>query len=547
MKMLKLFTVLLIIVPIFAFGNTIHINQNGTGSYYTIQAGIENANTGDTVLVYPGNYIEIVNFLGKDVVVASLFLTTQDTSYISRTIIDGNHEARTLVKFINDETVNAKLIGFTITNASPPKYKSDKQTSQGLGIYINRSSPVIESNHIVNNSYSNWYSNGGGICIENSSAKIINNIIRNNDMAQRGGGIYIYKCTNVLIDNNNIDDNSLTSGYGVAYGAGLYIDSSQHITIKNNTFSNNYNDFGYGGGIYIANSSNIKIINNGIYQNKSTGKSGGGIFAKKSSGIKIINNLLHNNHAGYYGGAIMCEDSEMLLANNTICFNRVEKYTSYGRGGGLSCSNSNPIVYNTILFFNTATAAGNQVFIDANSNPNFFYSNIEDGLAGFGFSEANTYDGLYENNIESDPQFTLSSKQPYNLKSSSACINAGSPDTTNLYIQETDFAGNIRIMQNTIDIGAYETLSINNIPYSYKSNNILIFPNPCSNQLTIRIPENQFQKGWAEVKNIQGNLVLKTPIEKQDDKINLSFLPKGIYTIKITSGTFIIAEKVVLY
>ena len=544
MKILKLFTSLLIIIPVFVYGDIIIVDQNGTGDYYTIQEGIDNANIGDTVLVYLGNYIEIVDFIGKDIVVASLFLTTQDTSYISQTIIDGNHENYQLVRFTNGETENAKLIGFTITNASEPSDKSDKWNSQGLGVYINGSSPVIESNHIINNSYNDWYYTGGGIVIENSSAKIIDNIINNNDMAYHGGGIYINNSINVHIENNSIDNNMVNSGYGVSFGAGIHIDSSHYITMSSNTICNNYNNFGYGSGIYISQSDHIKILNNNISENISQ-RNGGGIYITYSSDINIIGNLLYGNHAELFGGGIYCENSEILIANNTVCFNEAEN--PYSKGGGIYCLNSNPNIYNTILFSNTAVTSGNQVFLNANSDPNFFYSNIEGGISAFGLADTVVYNGLYENNIETEPQFMLLGNHPYSLHITSPCINAGNPDTIGLFIPEVDLAGNMRVVQDTIDIGAYENTLTNNITFSNKSGNILVFPNPATDKLTIRISENPFQKGWAIINDIKGNPVLKIQIENLLEEYDLSFLPRGIYIIKITNGKFIKTEKIILH
>ena len=546
MTALRYFTTLLVIIPVFLYGDIIIVDQNGTG-YSSIQEGINNANTGDTVLVYPGNYIEIVDFTGKDLVVASLFLTTQDTTYITQTIIDGNNENYRLVRFTNGESENARLIGFTITNASSGKAKKDdSRNSQGLGIYINGSSPVIENNYIINNSYSDWYYVGGGIVIENSSAKILNNIISNNDMAYHGGGIYINNSVNVLIENNSIDSNMVNSGYGVSFGAGIHIDSSYYITIRNNSICNNYNNFGYGGGIYLSRSDHIKILNNNISNNINR-RNGGGIYTISSSDISIIGNLLYNNHARSVGGGIYYEDSEILMANNSICFNKADNLSNFGKGGGIYCLNSNPVIHNTILFSNTAVTSGDQVYLDANSDPDFFYSNIEGGLSAFGLADTVVYNGLYENNIETDPQFMLSGDHPYNLEIISPCINAGNPDTIGLNIPEFDLAGNIRIVQDTIDIGAYECQFTSNIAYSYKSNDILIFPNPAKDKLTIRIPETQFQKAWATLTDVKGNLILKFQIENPIEEYDLSSLPRGIYIMKIVSGKLIRTEKIILY
>ena len=83
---------------------------NVPADYATIQGGINASTNGDTVLAQPGTYIENINYNGKNVTVASLFLTTADTSYISQTIIDGD-SLDCVVRFQNGEDLTAVLMG----------------------------------------------------------------------------------------------------------------------------------------------------------------------------------------------------------------------------------------------------------------------------------------------------------------------------------------------------------------------------------------------------------------------------------------------------
>src|SRR5262249_2799980 len=81
---------------------------NVPGNQATIQAGIDAANAGDTVLVGPGAYAENINFRGKAITVTS-------SAGPATTIIDGSAKGP-VVTFNSGEATSSKLSGFTIQN-----------------------------------------------------------------------------------------------------------------------------------------------------------------------------------------------------------------------------------------------------------------------------------------------------------------------------------------------------------------------------------------------------------------------------------------------
>jgi len=80
----------------------------------SIQAGINAAGPGDTVLVAPGTYYESINLSVSGLILASLYLTTGDENYISQTKIDGNNQ--TVIKVAPPANEATSIIGFTIQN-----------------------------------------------------------------------------------------------------------------------------------------------------------------------------------------------------------------------------------------------------------------------------------------------------------------------------------------------------------------------------------------------------------------------------------------------
>ena len=230
--------------------------------FSSIQTAINTVYDGDTVLVYPGTYVENVDFTGKNIVLGSLFLTTQDTSYIAQTIIDGNGLPN-VVRFINGETSAAKLTGFTIQGGY---YDGGNSAFNGAGVLIDQASPHISHCVIKDNTIS-WY--GGGICVWRASSPVLDNLtLIGNTATNHGGGIAILDGATPIISNSLIANNTTHGGWG----GGIYVGgtgaavSISNTTIANNTVTSGYSNH-WGGGIATANMTTASLVNSIVWGN----------------------------------------------------------------------------------------------------------------------------------------------------------------------------------------------------------------------------------------------------------------------------------------
>src|SRR5262249_31646595 len=136
----------------------------------TIQAAINAANNGDTVVVAPGTYIENLNFNGK-------FITVTSSGGPAGTIVDGGAIGPG-VTFDTNEGANSVLNGFTLQNGVPARFYPIGGVSGG-GILILNASPTVTGNVITGN----HAICGIGIEIQGGSALIRGNTITGNTQA----------------------------------------------------------------------------------------------------------------------------------------------------------------------------------------------------------------------------------------------------------------------------------------------------------------------------------------------------------------------------
>jgi len=185
--------------------DVIHIYEDGSGDYPTIQAGIDGAEEGDTVLVYPGRYVENVDFNGKNnLTLASLEMITENADYIDLTIIDGNN-IESCIRLLEEEQ-NEVVRGFTITNGYGSIF--------GIGTY----------------------SSGGGILmLPDAGISVINCKIYNN-FAVLGGGILGAAGSDITLSGVTIKNNN---------GAGIFTDTESNIVFDGENRCNIYNNYPY--------------------------------------------------------------------------------------------------------------------------------------------------------------------------------------------------------------------------------------------------------------------------------------------------------------
>lgn len=383
----------------------------------TIQAAIDAANNGDTVLVAPGTYTENINFHGKAIIVTS-------SGGSAVTNIDGGANG-SVVTFNSGETTSSQLTGFTIRNGF-------QNGAAGGGILISGASPTIAGNLITGN----HAALGIGISVTNGSPVIKNNTITGND--QTGAG-------------------SSGSGGGGILVSGTNSTSPAAPQILGNTIINNsVANGGSGGGISVTFFAS-PLIQGNLVQGNTSFNSGGGMNLQSFSSLAVLQNVIVNNSTlgGGSGAGVRFSPGSLpqTFFNNTVAGNTASDSTSgvFVTGQGQSVTFTN----NIISAVGTQTAVTCSAAISSIS-PFFSFNDAfsPSGLAWAGICDSTSHSG----NISADPQFV--SATDFHLQLGSPAVDVGDNSVANL--PSTDFDGNPRVLDgnndctNTVDLGAYE-------------------------------------------------------------------------------------------
>jgi len=235
-----------------AAGRTIYVDNVGSADFSTIQAAINYANDGDTIVVADGTYTgdgnRDIDFLGKAI-------TLRSKNGPENCIIDCNGteaEPHRGFLFYNGEDSNSILDGFTIRNGYDPVSGGGILCSSVRGLV----SPTIQNCIITNNRARD---DGGGIMCSVASP-IIRNCIITKNVAEVwwGGGMHCRSCTGAILDNCLITENSAREGGGISSSGDNFLPPGD-VIVTNCTFSGN--SAACGGAVCVNDGSQPSMLN----------------------------------------------------------------------------------------------------------------------------------------------------------------------------------------------------------------------------------------------------------------------------------------------
>jgi hypothetical protein len=148
-------------------------------------------------------------------------------------------------------------------------------------------------------------------------------------------------------------------------------------------------------------------------------------------------------------------------------------------------------------------------------------------------------------NFTASPSFAgndITNPLSYRLNFDSPCIDAGTPDTTGLYLPAFDFYGNPRIYNGTIDIGCHEwdsTINPQSVVQPITDVSLAIYPNPFFSQTNISYSIPSKGNAELEIFNIKGQKVFAISLkEKVAGQHSIIWNGKDSYGNPCSSGVY---------
>ena len=356
------------------------ITPDGTRDFPTIQAAIDAAADGDTLVLSDGTFTgggnRNISFLGKAIVVRS------QSGDPESCVIDCERWGRG-VRFDDGETLATVLEGVTITGG------------------------WVEGGR------------GGGIACRNASSPVVRHCIIADNEAEDGAGIWCAESSSPSIEECWILGNDTFSNAGIpGVGGGLGVVTGSCPSITGCYIESNRSG-GIGGGVFCSMASPI------ITDCRIMGNRPGGIYCVSSARPEIVGCLIAGND-GPRGSGIWCYEAAPVISGCTIVGN-----CTWKKGGGIGCTaGSTPTVERSIIWGNCALGGGGDVFVAAGSSVGFSCCAVDSSeIEGLGRIEY-VGDQVFGNPRFCDPADCTrapTAEGDYTLSSDSPCLPESSP------------------------------------------------------------------------------------------------------------------------
>jgi hypothetical protein len=313
----------------------------------------------------------------------------------------------------------------TVTNVSFSGNSADY--GGGGGMYNNNSSPTLTNVSFSGNSAD--YGGGGGMWNHFNSSPTLTDVSFSGNSASYGGGIYNYDVSGLELTNVSFSGNSAD------HGGGMFNYDNSSPTLTNVSFSGNSAE--RGGGMY--NRENSPVLTNVSFSGNSALEFGGGMRNRENSS-PVLTNVSFSGNSAQLGGGMYNVDNSSFTMRNSIFWNNQDS-TGTGTPGAsiFNVVSSATIEYSLVQGWNPS-GQGNLNGTDPANNPLFVEMPNPD-------SAPTTAGNL-----------RLQAGSPAIDKGNNdADLDAGGSGTATIADIDTDLDGNARIVEGTVDLGAYES------------------------------------------------------------------------------------------
>ena len=303
----------------------------------------------------------------------------------------------------------------------------------GGGIYattdLTLQGVTVEGNQVSNTS---GVTGGGGIFTAGGTLTVAASVLRQNASSNFGGGFLAFS-TLVMTDSQVVDNTS-----GNSAGGGLAVSPA---TITGSLFSGNV--AGGGSGALYANSGG-SISRSRFIANRGNGGGGGAIYIQTATAT-IADSLFSRNQSSNPGTAIS------IATLGTVAITRTT--IRDGMAGpvlpAIDADGNGAVTVTNTIVADAGEAIHTRGTTIVTEHHNLYFGNGADrvGAAGTFLDGTGTVTGA-------DPLFTSPATDDLTLQVASPAIDAGDPGFAS---PGTDLAGNPRVFNARVDIGAYET------------------------------------------------------------------------------------------